>query len=237
MLDGIDEDYYNFTDKSLYEKEPLKRCVTDAELPSMANGCFDCNICLDFAADPVVTLCGHLYCWPCMHKWLRIKSTSPCRCPVCKAVLSIDSLVPLYGQGFTKKGSNQSLDDVPQRPQLISQQQPSRQGVQSQHHYHYENYLDYYDGNMYDSYVSPYWPTETRIFRSTAGGVLQGIAVAVLPWMFRNHERVYNTRSHLATASTYTSRQQMRQEMQAQKLLSQIWSFLFFCSILCLLLF
>ena len=25
---------------------------------------FECNICLDTASQPVVTLCGHLFCWP-----------------------------------------------------------------------------------------------------------------------------------------------------------------------------
>ena len=29
---------------------------------------FECNICLDAARDPVVTQCGHLYCWPCLHR-------------------------------------------------------------------------------------------------------------------------------------------------------------------------
>jgi hypothetical protein len=29
---------------------------------------FDCNICFDAARDPVVTQCGHLYCWPCLHQ-------------------------------------------------------------------------------------------------------------------------------------------------------------------------
>src|SRR5271168_5029916 len=29
---------------------------------------FDCNICFDVARDPVVTQCGHLYCWPCLHQ-------------------------------------------------------------------------------------------------------------------------------------------------------------------------
>src|ERR1700737_3272066 len=29
---------------------------------------FDCNICFDAARDPVVTQCGHLYCWACIHQ-------------------------------------------------------------------------------------------------------------------------------------------------------------------------
>ena len=28
---------------------------------------FECNICLEIASDPVITLCGHLYCWPCIY--------------------------------------------------------------------------------------------------------------------------------------------------------------------------
>ncbi|KAH9748677.1 E3 ubiquitin-protein ligase RMA3 [Citrus sinensis] len=70
------------------------------------NGCFDCNICLDFAYDPVVTLCGHLYCWPCIYKWLHVQSASLAsdehpQCPVCKADISHTTMVPLYGRGQT----------------------------------------------------------------------------------------------------------------------------------------
>ena len=31
---------------------------------------FNCHICLDVARQPVVSVCGHLFCWPCLHRWL-----------------------------------------------------------------------------------------------------------------------------------------------------------------------
>lgn len=59
---------------------------------------FECNICLDSAHDAVISLCGHLFCWPCLHQWLE---TRPNRqiCPVCKAAISKEKVVPLYGRG------------------------------------------------------------------------------------------------------------------------------------------
>ncbi len=34
----------------------------------VASHAVQCNICLELARDPVVTLCGHLYCWPCLFR-------------------------------------------------------------------------------------------------------------------------------------------------------------------------
>ncbi|PIN19604.1 putative E3 ubiquitin ligase [Handroanthus impetiginosus] len=63
-------------------------------------GDFQCNICFDLAQDPVITLCGHLHCWPCLYKWLKHHSQSH-ECPVCKALIDEDKLIPLYGRGKT----------------------------------------------------------------------------------------------------------------------------------------
>ncbi|CAA0840882.1 RING/U-box superfamily protein [Striga hermonthica] len=61
---------------------------------------FECNICFDLAQDPVITLCGHLYCWPCLYKWLRAHSRAQ-ECPVCKALIEEEKVIPLYGRGKT----------------------------------------------------------------------------------------------------------------------------------------
>ncbi|KAE8075925.1 hypothetical protein FH972_014606 [Carpinus fangiana] len=109
-------------DKSSLEKW---NAIPDSE--NSTSGGFDCNICLETVQDPVVTLCGHLYCWPCMYKWLHFQSSSAenedqqqQQCPVCKAEISQASLVPLYGKGQTtkpSKGKAPHLDMViPRRP-------------------------------------------------------------------------------------------------------------------------
>ncbi|CAM0148007.1 unnamed protein product [Urochloa decumbens] len=83
-----------------------------------AGGSFECNICFELPQEPIVTLCGHLFCWPCLYKWLRIHSHSP-ECPVCKAVVEEDKLVPLYGRGKDRvdpRSKNVPGADIPSRP-------------------------------------------------------------------------------------------------------------------------
>ncbi|XP_030549375.2 E3 ubiquitin-protein ligase RMA1H1-like isoform X1 [Rhodamnia argentea] len=99
-----------------------------ADLEGARSSGFECNICLDSVQDPVVTLCGHLYCWPCIYKWLKVQDTSAKeleeqqqhQCPVCKAEVSYTSLIPLYGRGQTSQLSKSEDRDlgnvVPHRP-------------------------------------------------------------------------------------------------------------------------
>lgn len=81
-------------------------------------GDFECNICFELAQDPVVTLCGHLYCWPCLYRWLRHHSHSQ-ECPVCKALTQEEKLVPLYGRGkqpTDPRTKSYPGMDIPRRP-------------------------------------------------------------------------------------------------------------------------
>mmetsp|Transcript_5800 Transcript_5800/g.17326 ORF Transcript_5800/g.17326 Transcript_5800/m.17326 type:complete len:205 (+) Transcript_5800:189-803(+) len=61
--------------------------------------CFECNICFDNPCDPVVTECGHLYCWKCLFKWMQTKSNCPL-CPVCKSKVEKNKVIPVYGRGM-----------------------------------------------------------------------------------------------------------------------------------------
>ena len=74
---------------------------------------FECNICLDTASDAVISMCGHLFCWPCLHQWLE---TRPQRqiCPVCKAGIGRDKVIPLYGRDGDQKDPRDK--PIPPRP-------------------------------------------------------------------------------------------------------------------------
>ncbi|KAL3848858.1 hypothetical protein ACJIZ3_010740 [Penstemon smallii] len=71
--------------------------------------CSECNICLDLVEDPMVTLCGHLYCWPCIYRWINFWDHQQPQCPVCKAedkaASILDLVIPQRPPG-PKRGGN-----------------------------------------------------------------------------------------------------------------------------------
>ncbi|KAI3736160.1 hypothetical protein L6452_15694 [Arctium lappa] len=84
----------------------------DESKTSVVSGIFECNICLDSVQDPVVTFCGHLYCWPCIYKWIQHQNpssrleTQKAQCPMCKTEVSQNTIVPLYGPSQTLKNTD-----------------------------------------------------------------------------------------------------------------------------------
>eukprot|EP00795_Rhopilema_esculentum_P015857 gene15857-7182_t len=99
---------------SAEERSTFASDSSKKESDNEQNSNFECNICLDVARDAVVSLCGHLFCWPCLHKWLE---TRPNRsvCPVCKAGISKDKVIPLYGRDNPKQ--KDPRENLPPRPQ------------------------------------------------------------------------------------------------------------------------
>jgi E3 ubiquitin-protein ligase RNF5 len=232
-------------DKSSLEKW---NAIPDSE--NSTSGGFDCNICLETVQDPVVTLCGHLYCWPCMYKWLHFQSSSAenedqqqQQCPVCKAEISQASLVPLYGKGQTtkpSKGKAPHLDMViPRRPPgpacgvdntANAYQTPQLYGG----NYSYQSRQYHPNPGSYGGTTSSTFTpggTTTNMFDPTIGVFGEMVYARVFGNTITNLY-TYPNSYHLAGS---TNRRVRRHVMQADKSLSRICFFLFCCAILCLL--
>lgn len=50
-----------------------------------------CHLCSETRVDPTSTLCGHIFCWTCIHKWLKERS----ECPVCRTPTEPSRLIYL----------------------------------------------------------------------------------------------------------------------------------------------
>lgn len=80
----------------ILEDLPTENAVDEDE-DKRNESIYECTICLETAKDAVVSMCGHLFCWPCLHQWLETRPTRQL-CPVCKAAISKDKVIPLYGR-------------------------------------------------------------------------------------------------------------------------------------------
>ncbi|CAL9769840.1 unnamed protein product [Musa acuminata subsp. burmannicoides] len=221
------------------EKEPPMKCSTsdDSDPAPTMDGFFDCSICLDSSVDPVITLCGHLYCWPCIYKWMQVESISHHQCPVCKAHLSEDTLIPLHGHGSHRIKRD---SDVPCRPTFHL----------NRHHVldHGASNTDEEDNSLYQPMQQPQFhhnyyhqdrssPPIAPLFHSMTRDVLGGLAASILPWVDRNHGlNLYYAEPYQFALSGNSARLR-RQQMQVENSLHEIWLFLCCCALLCLLLF
>ena len=76
----------------------------------------ECCICLEMSRDSVVSMCGHLFCWPCLYQWLYptdSNTQSHKTCPVCRSHISREKVIPIY----LRTGNGQDpRDKLPPRP-------------------------------------------------------------------------------------------------------------------------
>ncbi|RRT57182.1 hypothetical protein B296_00018889 [Ensete ventricosum] len=167
------------------EKEPPMKCSTsdDADPAPPMDGLFDCSICLDSAVDPVITLCGHLYCWPCIYKWMQVESISHHQCPVCKALLSEDTLIPLHGHDSHRIKRD---SDVPCRPTFhLNRHRMLNHGASNTDEEYYSLYQPMQRPQVHHNYYHQdrSSPPTALSFHSRTGDVLGGLAASVLPWL------------------------------------------------------
>ncbi|XP_030525869.1 uncharacterized protein LOC115737718 [Rhodamnia argentea] len=133
---------------------------------------FDCNICLDLARDPVVTCCGHLFCWPCLYQWLHIHSDVK-ECPVCKGEVTIKTVTPIYGRGNSTCRPEEDLTvKIPGRPNA-RRAESFRQAVQrsSPLHFPMEDIIRHL-GGRFDLAQDLTQPPESSDIRETSRTVL-----------------------------------------------------------------
>ncbi|KAK8692641.1 hypothetical protein V6N13_076097 [Hibiscus sabdariffa] len=227
------------------------KTVPSASASENLNGSFDCNICLDFAHEPIVTLCGHLYCWPCIYKWLHVQSASLApdehpQCPVCKADISHTTMVPLYGRGQSKTElqGKQALYGgmvIPPRPSacgnkaLLSPTSPNSQQLTYRNPYQNQDY----NSNAYygdDLSAAPMLnlggTTVTRLHHPGVGMFGEMVYARV----FGNSESLYTYPNSYHVTGTGSPRLR-RHEIQADRSLNRISIFLFCCCLLCLIVF
>eukprot|EP00871_Galdieria_phlegrea_P001621 jgi/Galph1/245/GphlegSOOS_G4903.1 len=81
---------------------------------------FDCHICFDTPTDPVVTPCGHLYCWSCIYRWMKAHPEGA-GCPVCKSSIDKSKIIPIYGRGGNdqedpRNKTPNDAEEIPARP-------------------------------------------------------------------------------------------------------------------------
>lgn len=100
--------------KQLFSLKHDLNCCFNHHLKKM-----QCSICLhrNPPSLPVVTKCGHLYCWQCLKQWLQ-KSA---RCPICKRKLDVSSgVVPIYGNSGDEEEQEEEEQDIDDRPHLYN---------------------------------------------------------------------------------------------------------------------
>uniref|UniRef100_A0A2P2LRN4 E3 ubiquitin-protein ligase RMA n=1 Tax=Rhizophora mucronata TaxID=61149 RepID=A0A2P2LRN4_RHIMU len=253
-LEAVSHNDINGEDKSSLEKLKTISETLEHSDESAPHG-FDCNICLDSVQDPVVTFCGHLYCWPCIYKWLHVQSISSQdqnemlqqQCPVCKAEVSESTLVPLFGRGQTTRPSKGKVPSqgitIPQRPFSCGVDLASSPHATSipraTHQFHHHNYT--FRPHLYHPQPENY-PTSVVLRPDGTRTSMNNPVIGMLGEMIYervfdnsiNNAHAYSNSYHLAGTASPRVRRQVR---MADKSLSRITFFLFCCAFLCLLLF
>ncbi|GAA0178210.1 ubiquitin-protein ligase [Lithospermum erythrorhizon] len=221
----------NLDTSSLKKSWNPKSETVDESPESDTLGGFDCNICLDTVQDPVVTLCGHLYCWPCIYKWIHHQSqpseNQQPKCPVCKSEISEKTMVPLYGPGSTPKPSDKKGPThgvaIPQRPP--TPRTPNLRQIRPIYQQSFPQ-LNHQPGNL--------GSTNTNLNHHHAGAMYGEMVYSRMFGNSGTSMMAYPNSYHLGVSASPRVRRHIK---EVDKSLSRLCFFMFCCLVLCLLLF
>jgi SNF2 family DNA or RNA helicase len=97
-------------------KQLPKEVVIDL-LAKLELGSAICTVCTDPPEDAVVTICGHIFCYQCVHERITTDENM-CPTPNCNKILSLESLFSsgalrlcINGKSSSAKASSSSADD------------------------------------------------------------------------------------------------------------------------------
>ena len=68
-----------------------------------------CSVCRveehEELIEPVITSCGHLFCWPCLYTWVKTKTAAgDYPCPMCRLLVS--AVTSDLSRGMKNKSSS-----------------------------------------------------------------------------------------------------------------------------------
>ena len=63
--------------------------------------------------EPVITSCGHLFCWPCLYSWVKTAATDYA-CPMCRLLVS--AVTSDMSRGKYRDDEEVLQSRIPRRP-------------------------------------------------------------------------------------------------------------------------
>ena len=149
---------------------------------------FECTICLETAKEPVLTKCGHMFCWPCIYNWLDSKG-GRAKCPNCKNEITKNDLIPVYANDENKENTDR-FKNIPKRPKAERNPNSDRENFQggfSNFSFNFGGFfpftgmgMNFNNGNQFNSGYQDYYQdnsynNQSNNNQDSTNGFLQGV--------------------------------------------------------------
>lgn len=90
LVAGLANGNYELSKTDSHTLERGSELFEKTQLPARDTGML-CPLCNETRSEPTATECGHIFCWNCIHRWLRGKE----ECPICRKITEPSRLIHL----------------------------------------------------------------------------------------------------------------------------------------------